>query len=202
MFSLNFGPVVCFGCRFLISTIGAVIVIQFHKFSFVIEFASLSRSCGVDMNGGRQMLEEIRSSNAIGPAFKLGGNIHGPRPLVAVSSPDKLESVACISLHSFPLYLKLEAVVVGRVTEGDVFVPGVWISDRFVSFIVCHTKSHSGGINVSSFVGLFRGFVPVDTVKSIVRVRDICTIGLVSQRRWRSRSSDHGSTRQFLTSVT
>lgn len=98
------------------------------------------------------------------PSFQLCRNCECTGRLITVACTDKLEGVAFIALHGLPLCLKLEAVVVGVVAEGDVCVPGDWISDRLVRCVVFHAKSHCVVVIVT-FGELSRSFVPVDTAE-------------------------------------
>ena len=100
--------------------------------SISMKLSCLSRIRGVNVNGGWRVLKKIRMRNVVHPVFKLFRDGKCTGCLIAVACPDKLQSITFASLHVLSLGLKLKAIIIGMVAKGDVFVPGGWVSDRFV----------------------------------------------------------------------
>jgi hypothetical protein len=69
-------------------------------------------------------------------------NLHASGNEIAITFPDELESVCLVLAHSFPLGIKLKAVIIGVISKQDVRVPYGGVSDGFVDLIVASFGGH------------------------------------------------------------
>ena len=89
--------------------------------------------------------------------------------------------------------VELKTVVIRVEAESDVSVPCRGVSHRLVDCVILLPFSDIGKVD-EFFMELVRWFAPDRCLKCVLWLGYVDAMGKVSERRWGSRSSDHGGT--------
>ncbi len=137
LFVLDWSPVVVCLLFFV-----AIAIVGVHQVSFIVVSACAARVRGIDDQGIGLVRCQKGFCDVLRPALVFLWDLHASGDEITVAFPDKLENVCLVLTHSFPLGIKLEAVIVGMVAEQNVRVPCDGVSDGFVGLIVASFGGH------------------------------------------------------------